>query len=229
MNRTRLCVSSTKMTKLLEDALDAWSQKWDKRIDPGMTQKTMSTACNTLIETLSQVKNSCYKKSVRYVHKHARPTDSNDDLNILRLRALVSKFAWQIQSAPYNTSLRRKLVDVNKKLETAVSKAAIVKFNDDMKKQEAAEQKNDTSFWDITGTLLNKSAYQTSIDRQLTQPEIEEKLKYYDDTFINLNPETLPHGDGFEKIIQEANYKLNSDVEFIESLIERTHKIKQLL
>ena len=141
------------------------------------------------------------------VHKNARSSDSESDLNILRLRALVSKFAWQINSDPENISLRNKLVDVNRKLEKAVKEAALQKFNDDMRKQEAAEQKNDTSFWEITGTLLNKSAYQTSIDKNLSQNEIVEKLDFYDKTFIRLDPSPTVGSSDFENIVPEKTIR----------------------
>jgi len=95
-----------------------------------------------------------------------------------------------------------------------------------MRAQENAERKNDSSFWDLTGSILNKSAYVTSINKDLTETEINEKLGFYDDTFINSDPNFVPNYESYKNIVPEHEYKLNSDEEFIEKIIEKTHKIK---
>ena len=48
-----------------------------------------------------------------------------------------------------------------------------------MTRQVDAAELNDTSFWKLTGCLLNKSACQTSIDCELTliEDEIKKLLK----------------------------------------------------
>jgi hypothetical protein len=225
MKRLKCVVTPQKMETLLENALDAWSEKWRHEIKKDMTQKTLNKATQTLIEKLNQVKNLCYEKQLRLVHKDAKSDDNDENLNILRLRGLVSKFAWQIKLSPKNVELRQKLLDVNNKLEKAIQTAAIKKLNDDMKKQMDVERKNDTSFWQLTGSLVNKSAYQTSINKKMTKTEIGDKLDFYDTTFINLSPDFSPNLNSFENIRPEKTYTLNDDCEFIESLIERINEI----
>ena len=70
------------MSEILEKALELWTSKWNPRIEAGMSEDTLNRACSTLIETLNQVKNSCYKNIVKYVDKDARQGDSDDNLNI---------------------------------------------------------------------------------------------------------------------------------------------------
>jgi len=142
---------------------------------------------------------------------------------------LISKFAWIIKNNPRDLETRKKLIDVNSKLEIAVKHAAKQKLGDDMRAQEKAERKNDSSFWDLTGSILNKSAYATSISRDLTEAEVTEKLDFYDNTFINSDPNFSPNYEAFETIVPEKQYKLNFDVQFIEEIIGRTHKIKSFL
>jgi len=226
MWRLKKFASSKQISILLEKALEKWYLKWYPKINSHTSADDLRIATDTLVETLNQVKNSCYKKVLKNVHKNAKSNDSDTDLNILRLRALIAKFAWIIKKNPRDLETRKKLIDVNGKLEAAVRQAAKQKLEDDMRAQEHAERKNDSSFWDLTGSILNKSAYVTSINKDLTEGEINEKLGFYDETFINSDPDFAPNYESYKNIVPESEYKLNSEEEFIETIIERTHKIK---
>ena len=229
MKRTKCIVNSKKLQCILENYLSEWNRKWSPKIDPNMNGKTLSKAASSLTDTLNRVKNICYKKQVKNVHKNAKSDDNDTNLNILRLRALVSKFAWNIKNNNKDIESRKKLIDVNIQLEKAINTAAVEKLEIDMRKQVDAERKNDSSFWDLTGSLLNKSAYQTSINRKINEEEIKEKLEFYDTTFINSSPDFLPDYKSFSNIKPLKSFKLNSDSEFIETLIEKTHKIKPFI
>ena len=95
-----------------------------------------------------------------------------------------------------------------------------------MQRQVNSERKNVKKFWDISGAFLNKSAYQTSIDRDLSQSEVDQKLDEVDETFKNKNPAYTPDYACYHGIPEDQKYELNTDPTFIKDQIVATKKLQ---
>ena len=98
-----------------------------------------------------------------------------------------------------------------------------------MKKQEKADRCNDAKFWDLTGSLLNKVAFQTSIDNDLTEQEINMELNDIDDTFKNKNIKEIDITEQYNDIEPQEKYNLETDSKKISDLIKRTGNIKPFI
>jgi len=65
MWRIKKFASSKQISIILEKALNSWYNKWHTKISREMNSNDLRIATDTLIETLNQVKNSCYKKVLK--------------------------------------------------------------------------------------------------------------------------------------------------------------------
>ena len=83
-------------------------------------------------------------------------------------------------SEPFWDFVHVLLLKASYELKELVRKTAIEQFNEDMKKQEKAEELNDSSFWKLTGSLLNKFSYPTAVNREPTDEELLQKLDKID-------------------------------------------------
>ena len=224
------CVSDENLNELLEDKFAAWYDKWYPKLnmaDSAITDK----AANAFVEVMHSVQSKCFKKRYKRVPARTRRLDTDLDIQILQIRAKISRLAFQIRrDSGQNLSARKKMLNLNTELKKVVHKAAKKLFQQDMATQENLERKNDTKFWDLTGAFLNKSAYQTSIDRDMTRDQISEKLDSVDKTFVNSDPDYTPDPECYTDIPEPPKkYNLNTDPELLITRIKSISRIQPFI
>ena len=96
MVRRAQCVSNAELAVKLQECLQKWLDKWSI-YDVEVSEKRVNRACNALIDAINCVQSFAFRKKTCWVHIKVRKPDSKHDIDILRLRALVSKYAWQIK------------------------------------------------------------------------------------------------------------------------------------
>ena len=225
-HRKTQIVSDEKMAELLDDHLVDWHAKNHAKL-ANATEKETDKVTRSLVDAINKVKSICYRTKRIKVPAATCSGDTALDLQILHLRSKISKYAWQIkQAGGKHIEARKKLVLANAHLKRIVDKAAKVQFQEDMQRQVNAERKNLKKFWDISGAFLNKSAYQTSIERDLSIDEINLKLDQVDKTFINQDPSYSPNYECYENAPTPlSKYELLVN---ISDISERIKKIKKL-
>ena len=87
-------VSDEELTKTFEESIEKWRTKWAHIPTQNITMKKQNKATATLMESINSVRHKCFRKRYRNVHKAATKEDDDINLNILRLRARISKLAW---------------------------------------------------------------------------------------------------------------------------------------
>ena len=221
-------VTDSEVTEIMEESLACWYDHWSSRFERVNT-KQLDKASNKFVDILNKVQSQCFAKKVKTVPVSAKKTDSHLDLKILQLRAQISKCAWQLKSSD-SVGTRRKLNLLNIDLKKAVAKAAKIQFQEDMTRQAKLERINDSKFWQISGTLLNKAAYQTAVDKDISLDQINQKLDEVDHTFINPDPNYTPDPKAYEKVVAAPQkYKLNSDPDFIDETIQNMPRIQKFV
>ena len=105
----------------MQQDVDIWMEKWNTIPASEFTETLQEKAVRAFNETLLKVQSICFKKKYRKVSKYGRNQDDDLNLNILRLRARISKHAWQIKKRNgINIEARQKLLEANKKLKTLI-------------------------------------------------------------------------------------------------------------
>ena len=212
--------------EVVDERMREVCDKWTSIAEDTVDETILNKATNTLIEAIKVALNSSFKRKIRKVYAKARSDDDETDLSILRLRAMISKYAHQIQKKNGDNILaREKLLKCSYELKELVRKAAIAQFNEDMRKQEKAEELNDTSFWKLTGSLLNKFAYPTAINREPNDEELLAKLDKIDLTFTNNDPNFDQDLLSYKNITPEAIYQLSENTDDLAELIKGTSKL----
>ena len=219
-------VRDEELTEIMEESLAIWHEKWTSIFDT-ITEKKLDKAANEFVETLNKVQARCFTKKTKKVPADSQRLDTNTDMNILQLRAKISKAAWQFKRNRKTETLR-KLQSLNIQLKKIVNTAAKRRLQEDMTRQSKLEQMNDGKFWELSGNLLNKSSYQTAVERQLTADQLNVKLDQVDQTFINKDPHYVPNPLAYKLVVASPKkYKLNTSPEFIKETIENMPRIQK--
>jgi len=226
MKRRKQCVSNDKLRAMMKHASDSWMDYWSNIDKSEVNESIVNKSCSQLIDCVQAVYRVAFKKIEKLVHVKARKNDSSTDVNVLRLRARLQKLAYQIKRAKGdNLQARRKLVEVNAELNKVILNSSLEQFQKDMEAQQHAEQKNDAKFWDITGSLLNKNAYQTSVDNETTKEEFDNKLEAIDKTFINSEANRVLESDYADVEVSEK-FDLCKSSEDLKNMIVSVSKVK---
>ena len=223
-------VSKEKLSETLQNGVDAWLERWESIPLSRCTEKLQNKAVRSFNEVLLKVQNSCFKKKYRKVERNARKQDDDINLNVLRLRAQISKFAWQIKKRNgINIEARRKLLNANSELRRIIQKAAIKNFQDDIHKQSRFERLDDSNFWKITNSLLNKGAYQTAIGSESSHHETLQKLDKLDKTFQSPCQDIDSQMNEYKNIVPDKQFKLYENTDEIEQLISDIPNLKNFV
>ena len=223
-------VSDEKLAEVMQQEVDTWMEKWNQIPASEFTETLQEKAVRAFNETLLKVQNICFKKKYRKVSKDARKQDDDLNLNILRLRAKISRHAWQIKKRNgINIEARQKLLEANKELKTLIQRAAIKQFESDMHKQSRFEKMDDSNFWKITNSLMNKNAYQTAIGASLTHDDVLAKLDKLDQTFTSPCPDIDERMNDYKSIIPEKQFKLYDTDQEIEEMIAEIPNLKKFV
>ena len=221
-------VSDSELTERMEESLAIWTEEWTPKLNT-INGKQLDKAANKFVEILNKVQSQCFTKKLKKVPLKSRTLDTETDTQIIQLRAKISKAAWQFKRTG-NTDALRKVQHLNDNLRKVVSKAAKLRLQDDMSRQCDMERINNGKFWEHSGSILNKSSYQTSADRELEAQSICEKLDKLDSTFTNSNPNYKPNPNVYENVITAPKkYALKTDPKNIGELIENMPRIQKFV
>ena len=221
-------VKDEELTEIMEESLAIWYEKWTNSFE-SINEKKLEKAAGQFVEILNKVQAKCFTKKVKKVPAKSQRLDSNTDLKILQLRAKISKAAWQFKSYGKVEALR-KFQTLSTELKHVVNKASKTRLQEDMARQSKLEQMNDGKFWEFSGSLLNKSSYQTAVDRQMTADQLSKKLDEVDETFINQDPTYSPNPQAYKLVTASPKkYKLNTNPEFIKDIIENMPRIQKFV
>ena len=226
MKRRKQCVSNNELQLMMKNSSDSWLDYWSSVDKATIDENKVNKSCAQLIDCVQAVYQVAFKTVDKLVFCKARKEDSSTDVNILRLRAKIQKLAYQIKRVNgVNIQARRKMVEVNAELNKVILHSSLEKFQRDMEAQQSAEQKNDAKFWDLTGSLLNKNAYQTSVDNETTKEEFDKKLEAIDKTFINSNAKPVVKSDYADVEVLEK-FDLCKSSEELKKMILSVSKVK---
>ena len=221
-------VSDEEMADQMQSAFLNWYEKWNAKLST-ITEKQLEKASNQFNEILNGVQAKCFTKKLKRVPVLSKKLDTDLDLSILQLRSKIAKTAFQLKNRE-STALLRKLNLLNTQLKKEVNKASKALFQEDMHKQSKLERKNDHKFWDISGALLNKSSYQTAVEREITNEQIKVKLDNLDKTFINSDQDYIPDPLAYQKASAPfKKYKLLTDVKSVKETIDSMPRIQKFI
>ena len=227
MRKIKMIATHDDLRNKLEAFTDKWCDLWKRAADRKSTEEDVNKACADYIEGLQVVYDSCFREVHCNVHVKGRKSDSDTDLNILRLRAKIQKLAFQVKrDGGDNLQARENLLKTNDELRTVIKKESLRQFQDDMEKQVELEECNVAKFWDLTGSLLNKAAYQTSYDREPTQAETNLKLDKIDMVFTR---KKKPDLDAYKNVLAENKYVLEKETDKLSEMIKQINKIMPCL
>ena len=98
-----------------------------------------------------------------------------------------------------------------------------------MHTQSRFERLDDSNFWKITNSLLNKNAYQTAIGSDLDYEKITEKLDKLDDTFKSPCPDIKERMNDYKKITPEYQFSLYEENKNVEEMISEIPNLKNFI
>lgn len=221
-------VKDEEMTEIMEESFAIWLEKWTSSFS-SLNEKKVDKAANQLVEIFNRVQARCFTKKTKKVPANFKRQDTSTDMKVLQLRAKISKAAWQFKRNK-NINALRKLQCFNTELKKVVNKASKARFQEDMTRQSSLEQVNDGKFWELSGNLLNKSSYQTAVDRQLNTDQLNKKLDEVDQTFINTDPGYNPNPHAYKLVVASPKkYKLNTSPDFLKDTIENMPRIQKFM
>ena len=221
-----LDVTDAQRDRTIKLCTQNWLTKWEHRVLPNMTEKSINNCTNGLIECINKIYSICFKRKVVTVPAKVQKTDSKFNQEILQIRANLGKICNNIKENPSDIRFRETFRDAKIKLDSVIQKATLKRFERQMtEQQEAAQNINWKSFFDITGVLLNKNSYQTKFDQKLTNDQLLAKLDGIDKTFTSADPEVDTKLESWKTITPEKKLSIIYEIKYIGDTIKGLKKV----
>ena len=211
--------------KIIDYYLQKWITRWKPEIKENMTVRKINKAAAGLQDSLNKAYGRCFKKKCVFVPENARRQDSAFNLEIISLRAKLQTQCLRIKQCPQDLELRKQFEITKRKLGDVIDRAAIQMFEKAIENQSEAAYNDWKKFYEITGSFINKTSFQTKCDKESSESDLRSKLDLIDQTFINTDSECVTNLDSWKSITPQNRLRINYDIDFISGKIKEIKKV----
>ena len=141
---------------------------------------------NELLEAFAK----CYKNTTVTVPVNTRKNDSSFNNEIVKIRENLAGMCNKLRIND-TILMRQKINSEKERLSKLINRAVQHSFELRMRANQDKEKVNLRDFWSYTGQFVNKSSYQTRVDKMMSKEKTMEKLDKIESTFFNPDPDTL--------------------------------------
>jgi len=167
----------------------------------------------------------CYKKTTVTVPINTRKNDSSFNNEIVKIRENLAGMCNKLRIND-TILMRQKINSEKERLAKLINRAVQHSFELRMRANQDKEKVNLRDFWSYTGQFVNKSSYQTRVDKMMSKEKTMEKLDKIESTFFNPDPDFIVDFDLWKSVTPPPRvFRMDYSVNVVADIIKEMEKV----